>query len=53
MTESIQVVKLRLYKGSAQFAKFVIRANKIQEERFVKWIVENASQRVVDPKAEL
>ncbi|CAD8115879.1 unnamed protein product [Paramecium sonneborni] len=52
LAESIEIVKIRLYKNN-QPTKFVIRANKIQEERFVKWIIDNAASQVVDPKAEL
>ena len=46
------MVKLRIYKGN-QFTKFVIKANKLQEERFVKWVIENASSTVIDSKSEL
>ncbi|CAK60971.1 unnamed protein product (macronuclear) [Paramecium tetraurelia] len=52
LAESVEIVKIRLYKNN-QPIKFVIRANKIQEERFVKWIVDNAASQVVDPKVEL
>lgn len=56
MTESVDIVKIRLYKGASdarQQVKFVLRANKLQEERLVKWVKENASGPVNDPKGEL
>jgi len=44
MQESIEVTKIRMYKNSEprEHVKFVLRANKIQEERLVKWVRENA-----------
>lgn len=44
MQESIEVTKIRMYRGEKprDFVKFVLRANKIQEERLVKWVRENS-----------
>jgi hypothetical protein len=45
MTDSIEVTKIRLYKGDDKhrsFVKFILKANKIQEERLFKFIKENA-----------
>jgi protein disulfide-isomerase A1 len=45
MTEGLEITKIRFYKGASDArnqVKFVLRANKIQEERLVKWIKENA-----------
>ena len=44
MAESSEVVKVRMYKGkSRQLLKFTLKANKIQEGRFIGWIKDNAS----------
>lgn len=46
MQESLEIVKVRIYKGEKgdrDFVKFRLNANKIQEERLVKWIRENSS----------
>lgn len=42
--ESVELTKIRLYKGSPgkkQFMKFTLKANKIQEERLVNFIYEH------------
>lgn len=55
MQENVEVTKVRLYSGSSprEHVKFVLRANKIQDERLVKWIRDHSKNEVADPKGDL
>lgn len=42
-SDSIDVVKVRLYKGDKNFAKFIVKTNKIQRDRFITFIKEQSN----------